>query len=147
MRCRLCGKTPERVAYILSGCSALAQSRHDTALKVLFYDLLYGEGLIDEIPPWYTADKPKPVYESENVKSFWDVPIYAARQEVRCNRVDARIVNHKCKRIVTLEISCPWAKNRKRKDKEKTLKYGLLRWELRQQFLGPVRGEAILLPR
>ena len=47
--CRLCGKAPE----ILSGCSALAQSRylsrHDAALKVLFYELLYDEGLIDEI--------------------------------------------------------------------------------------------------
>ena len=53
--CRLCGKAPEIVAHILSGCSALAQSRylsrHDAALKVSFYELLYDEGLIDEIPP------------------------------------------------------------------------------------------------
>ena len=64
--CRLCGKAPESVAHILSGRSALAQSkylsRHDAALKVLFYELVYDEGLIDEIPPWYTPDKPKPVY-------------------------------------------------------------------------------------
>ena len=98
VRCRLCGKAPESVAHILSGCSALAQSkylcRQDAALKVLFYVLLYDEDLmIDEIPPWYTPDKPKSVYESENVKASWDVPIYADQQEVRCNRVDARIVN------------------------------------------------------
>ena len=111
-------------------------SRHDAALKVPFYELLYDEGVIDEIPPWYSPDKPKPVYESENVKAYWDVPIYADQQEVRCNRVDARIVNHKCKRVVTLEMSYPWANNRKRKDEEKTLKYGPLRWELRQQFPG-----------
>ena len=53
--CRPCGKAPERVAHIPSGCSALAQSkylsRHDAALKVLFYELLYDEGLIDEIRP------------------------------------------------------------------------------------------------
>ncbi|PFX27360.1 hypothetical protein AWC38_SpisGene7932 [Stylophora pistillata] len=97
------------------------------------YDL---EGFIDEIPPWYSPDKPKPVYESENVKAYWDVPIYADQQEVRCNRVDARIVNHMCKRVVTLEMSCPWVNNRTRKDEEKTLKYGPLRWELRQQFPG-----------
>ena len=76
MRCRLCGKAPESVAHILSGCSALAQSnhfsRHDAALKVPFYELLYDEGVIDEIPPWYSPDKPKPVYESENVKAYWD---------------------------------------------------------------------------
>ncbi|PFX19648.1 hypothetical protein AWC38_SpisGene15931 [Stylophora pistillata] len=107
-------------------------SRHDAALKVLFYQLLYDEGFIDEIPPWYSPDKPKPVYESENVKAYWDVPIYADQQEVRCNRVDARIVNHMCKRVVTLEMSCPWVNNRTRKDEEKTLKYGPLRWELRQ---------------
>ncbi|PFX32844.1 Retrovirus-related Pol polyprotein from type-1 retrotransposable element R2 [Stylophora pistillata] len=140
VRCRLCGKAPESVAHILSGCSALAQSkylsRHDAALKVLFYQLLYDEGFIDEIPPWYSPDKPKPVYESENVKAYWDVPIYADQQEVRCNRVDARIVNHMCKRVVTLEMSCPWVNNRTRKDEEKTLKYGPLRWELRQQFPG-----------
>ncbi|PFX17604.1 RNA-directed DNA polymerase from mobile element jockey [Stylophora pistillata] len=140
VRCRLCGKAPESVAHILSGCSALAQSkylsRHDAALKVLFYQLLYDEGFIDEIPPWYSPDKPKPVYESENVKAYWDVPIYADQQEVRCNRVDARIVNHMCKRVVTLEMSCPLVNNRTRKDEEKTLKYEPLRWELRQQFPG-----------
>ncbi|PFX34789.1 Ubiquilin-1 [Stylophora pistillata] len=140
VRCKLCGKAPESVAHILSGCSALAQSkylsRHDTALKVLFYRLLYNEGFIDEIPPWYSLDKPKPVYESENVKAYWDVPIYADQQEVRCNRVDACIVNHMCKGVVTLEMSCPWVNNWTRKDEEKTLKYGPLRWELRQQFPG-----------
>ena len=42
--CRLCGKAPESVAHILSGCGALTQnkcmylSRHDSALKVLFWD-------------------------------------------------------------------------------------------------------------
>ena len=81
MRCRLCGKAPESVAHIFSGCCALAQSkylfRHDAALNVLFYERLYHEGLIDEIPTWYSPDKPKPVYESENVKAYWDVPIYA----------------------------------------------------------------------
>ena len=113
--CKLCGKAPENVAHILSGCSALAQSkylsRHDAALKVLFYELLYDEGLIDEIPPWYTPDKPKPVYESENVKAYWDVPVYAEQQEVRCNRVDARIVDPERKRVVTLEISFPRINN------------------------------------
>ncbi|PFX31275.1 hypothetical protein AWC38_SpisGene3923 [Stylophora pistillata] len=33
-------------------------------------------------------------------------------------------------------MSCPWVNNRTRKDEEKTLKYGPLRWELRQQFPG-----------
>ena len=63
---------------------------------------------------------------SQDVKSYWDVPIYADQQEVRCNIVDPRIVNHKCKIVVTLEIICPWINNRKRKDEKKTLKFGPL---------------------
>ena len=80
VRYRLCGKAPESVAYILTGCSMLPQSKslssYDAVLKVLFYQLLYDEGLIDKIPPWYTPDKLKHVYESENIKTYWDVPIY-----------------------------------------------------------------------
>ena len=72
--CRLCGKTPESVAHILSGCGALAQSkylsRHDSALKVLFYEMLHDGGLIDEVPPWYSPAKPKPVYESDDVQTY-----------------------------------------------------------------------------
>ena len=50
--------------------------------------------------------------------------------------MDARIVDHERKRVATLEMSCPWINNKERKDDEKTLKYGPLRWELRQQFPG-----------
>ena len=60
----------------------------------------------------------------------------ADHEEVRCNRVDARIVNHKTKRIVTLEMSCPWVSNREKKNEEKTVKYASLRSELKQQFPG-----------
>ena len=34
------------------------------------------------------------------------------------------------------KMSCPWINNRGKKDEEKTLKYGPLRWELKQQFPG-----------
>ena len=33
-------------------------------------------------------------------------------------------------------MSCPWTENREKKQEEKTTKYGLLRWELKQQFPG-----------
>ena len=99
-------------------------------------EMLHDLGLIDEVPPWYSPAKPKPVYESDDVQAYWDVPVFADHEEVRCNRVDARIVNHKTKRIVTLEISCPWVSNREKKNEEKTVKYAPLRWELKQQFPG-----------
>ena len=38
------------------------------------------------------------------------------------------------KRVITLEMSCPWATNREKKKEEKTAKYGPLRWELKQNY-------------
>lgn len=47
--CWLYCKAPESVDHIISGCGALAQSkyisRHDTTLKVPFYDILLDLGL------------------------------------------------------------------------------------------------------
>ena len=57
------------------------------------------------MPPWYSPVKPKPVYENSEVQVFWDVPVYADYQEVRANRVDARIINHKSKQVLTREMS------------------------------------------
>ena len=37
---------------------------------------------------------------------------------------------------MTIEISCPWISNREKKSKEKTMKYGPLRWELKEQYKG-----------
>ena len=112
----MCTKELESVPHVLAGCSALVQtkymSRHNSALKVLFFEILRECGLIDKIPPWYSQVVPKPVYENENHKAFWDVPVYAENAEVRANRIDARIINHEEKKITLLEMSCPWVENR-----------------------------------
>ena len=79
---------------------------------------------------------PKPVYKSEQVEAWWDVAVYADHQEVRANRVDARVVNHESKKVMTIEMSCPRISNREKKSKEKTMKYGPLRWELKEQYKG-----------
>ena len=50
--------------------------------------------------------------------------------------MDARIVNHLEKTVSTIEMSCPWVENRDKKYEEKTLKYGLLRWEMKAQYKG-----------
>ena len=88
------------------------------------------------MPPWYSPLKPKPVYEANNAQAFWDVPLFAEHQEARANRIDVRIINHESKRVITLEMSCPWVTNRERKEEEKTTKYGPLRWELKQKYQG-----------
>ena len=46
------------------------------------------------------------------------------------NRVDARFRDHEKKRVLAVEMSCPWTGNREKKQKEKTTKYGPLHWEL-----------------
>ena len=112
---------------MLASCSALAQNkflaRHNAALKVLFWEMLRELQLSDSVPPWYSPVLPKPKYESPEA-------------QVRQNRVDARFIDHEKKRVVAVEMSCPWTENREKKQEEKTTKYGSLRWELKQQFPG-----------
>ena len=49
-KCRLCGDSLENVQHILSGCSALAQTkylqRHNNAFKILFFEVLRSLDLI-----------------------------------------------------------------------------------------------------
>ena len=59
--------------------------------------------------------------------------MFAEHNHVRSNRVDARVIDHKQKRIYAIEMSCPWIDNRKKKEVEKTTNYAPLRWELKQQ--------------
>ena len=70
------------------------------------------------------------------MQAYWDILVFAEYNEVRANRVDARIVDHQAKTLATLEMSCPWIQNREKKDEEKVLKYGSLGWKLKQQFKG-----------
>ena len=64
------------------------------------------------------------------------VPVYADHQEVRADQVDAMVVNHESKKVMTIEMSCPWISYREKKSEEKTMKYGPLRWELKEQYKG-----------
>ena len=136
----MCTKELESVPHVLAGCSALAQtkymSRHNSALKILFFEIPRECGLIDKIPPWCSQVVPKPLYENDNHKAFWDVLVFAENAELRANRIDARIINHEEKKITLLEMSCPCVENRCQKEAEKTRKYGPLQCELRQQFKG-----------
>ena len=92
--------------------------------------------LIDSVPPWYSCAVPKPVYESSEVLAFWDVPVYAEHTIVKDNRVDARFVDHRNKKVWAVEMSCLWMEHREKKSEEKTVKYGPLRFELKKQYPG-----------
>ncbi|XP_068704791.1 uncharacterized protein [Montipora foliosa] len=111
--CRLCGKAAESVAHLLQ--------EHE---------------LIEKVPPWYSPATPKTAYQNTTSEAFWDIPIYAEHNEVRANRIDARLVSHERKEVYTIEMSCPWIESRAKKDEEKTLKYGPMMWELNQRYNG-----------
>ena len=129
-----------RLGHVLSGCSALAQSkypeRHNAALKVFFFEIAGELGLIDSVPPCYSPAAPKPIYESPKALTFWDVPVYAPHTIVKANRKDARFVDHKTKKVWAVKMSCPWIEHRQKKSEEKTAKYGPLQFELKKQYSG-----------
>ena len=122
----LCGKEEETIPHILSGCSILTQSkyldRHNAALKILFFETCKDLKLVESVPPWYSPVKPKPIYESDEAKAFWDVAVYAEHAYVRANQVDVRFVDHKAKQVWAVEITCPSIDNRA-KVEEKAIKY------------------------
>ena len=105
-------------------------------MKVLFFEIICDLGLIDTVPPWYSTIKPQSVYETAEVQEYWDVLVYGEYQELRANRVDARIVNNRENQVVALGMSCPCVSNCDKKTSEKTMKYAPLRWELKQRYPG-----------
>ncbi|CAH3165042.1 unnamed protein product [Porites evermanni] len=78
----------------------------------------------------------KPAYQNTTSEAFWDIPIYAEHNEVRANRIDARLVSHERKEVCTIEMSSPWIESRAKKDEEKTLKYGPMVLGLKQRYNG-----------
>ena len=128
--CRLCSTAQERMVHVLSECSALAQikylAKHDAVLKVLIFDIIEDLGLIEASPPWSSPTRPQPVYEGAHAQAYWEVPVYEEYQDLRANRIDARIVNHQEKKIIAIEMSCPRVSNRQKKTTEKTMKYAPL---------------------
>ena len=112
--------------------------RHNAALTILSFEPLWehGHGLIEKVPPWYSPVMLKPAYQNTTSEAFWDISIYAEHNEVRANRIDARLVSHERKKVCTIEMSCPWTESRAKKDEEKTLKYGPMMWELKQRYNG-----------
>ena len=136
--CRLCGKAAVGLPHVLAACSALAQnlSRHNAAHKTLFFEMLKVMKLANTFPPWYSPKVPEPHYESVEAQAFWDVPVYSEYNDMKANRAEDRFVDRKSKKVMAVEMNCPWINNREKKDEEKTLNYDSLRWELKQQFLG-----------
>ena len=127
--CRLCGKLAESVAHVLAGCSSLAQTkylyRHNTALKILFFELLREHGSIEKVPPWYSLVMPKPAHQNTTSEAFWDISIYAEHNKVRANRIDGDLSATRGKKSAQLK----WAAHGLRVEPR--------RWGKDTQSMGP----------
>ena len=55
---------------------------------------------------------------------------------MRNNRIGRTVIDKEKKKVVLLEMSCPWVSNSEIKCAEKTSKYIPLRYELRRRYLG-----------
>ena len=108
--CRSCGKFTENIQHILSGCSALAQTkylqRHNNALKILFIKVLRSLNLISKVESWFSIAEPEPVYDNERATAYWDVALYADTTLVKANRIHVTIIDELNKKVVVIEMSC-----------------------------------------
>ena len=88
--CRLQGSARESVLHIYPDANCCLRIS-TSSYKMQFWKYHFSRScardldLIEVVPPWYLPTMPKPMYESENVQAFWDVPIFAEHQEVRTN--------------------------------------------------------------
>ena len=75
----MCGKGPESVAHVVSGCRGLAETkylaRHNAALKILLLEVAKVHSLVEATPPGFSPAQPKPMHESDQVTEYWDVPV------------------------------------------------------------------------
>ena len=88
----MCGKEP--------GCGAIVQSkyveRHNNVFRILFFEILANYKLVPkEDYARYKPIKPNSVYEDDQVRALWDVPLFAEKTEVRANRIDVRMIDKK----------------------------------------------------
>ena len=99
----------ENVQHILSGCSALAETkylqRHNNAFKILFFEVLTSLDLITKVEPWFSQVTPKPLYESEHATAFWDVPLFSETSQVKANRIDATVIDKTTKQVRVFEMT------------------------------------------
>lgn len=121
--CRMCCQVSETQAHVLAGCCKLAHSkyfiRHDAAFKILFYEMSKDLDMVTTVPPCYSLEQPKPLYENDKGKAFWDIPAFAENVEVRNNRIDARGINKEKKNVYLLKISCTCIASREEKSQGK----------------------------
>ena len=77
----------------------------NATLKILFFEMCKDLKFVDSILPWYSPETPKPMYESPDEQAYWDFPVYADHTCVKANRVGARLVDYKGKKVWVVYVA------------------------------------------
>ena len=139
--CRLCGKAPESVAHnsVWVWWAYTEQVHIPFATRLCFKDTFLWDAAWSGTHRWsfslVISGQAKACIRVGRCTSLLGRASFCRSWRCERNRVDARIVNHKTKRVTTLKMSCPWVNNREKKSKEKTVKYVPLLWELSSSSL------------
>ena len=133
--CRVCGKTPESVGHLASGCSGMAQReykrRHDRMGLRVYWELCKKYGVMcagrwfEEVP-----DEVR-VSDDKKYEIWWDRSVNTT-QQMEHNRPDVVVVDRIKKMWVIVDFSVPWDKNIVSKEEEKILNYSPLAKEIRK---------------
>ena len=128
--CRLCYMGEESTKHLLNECKILAKNaykkRHDQMLKCLIFQFLYGVGMLDRIPPWFTNKTPKPYYENEKAVVWWDIPEFAGSHDKdgeEVYRPDIKVLVKKKYMLYVIEGTVPWITSRAIREQHKEEKY------------------------
>ena len=128
--CRLCNNGQENVKHLLSNCNKFLahayKRRHDRVLQYIVFKYLHKNNMVKQFPAWYKNICIKPLYESETIEVYWDIPEYSGYDSDLENdplRPDGKIINKENNSIFVLEMAIPWIENRSSKFEEKEQKY------------------------
>jgi len=138
-KCRACKKAPETTYHLLSACSSYAPtkyvSRHNAALRVLYFHLRHSYRIDEEpVVPYVPADLPS-VVENDNCRIYWNFPVPTTRQ-LEATKPDIVLFDWSRKEIHFVEFSCPAETNMAVKEDEKSAKYRDLAFDIGKQYPG-----------
>lgn len=120
--CRACGKSPEYIEHVLTGCSkwlpTLYIDRHDAVARNIYYRLCIKYKLK---PPHY-SQRVESVLENDQVRLLWGQPIQT-KAIVRHHKPDIVIFETTRKKCTVIEVAVSWFTGMKRQIDIKTNRY------------------------
>ena len=132
-RFRLCKDAIEDVQHVISSCPLMSSRyylpmRHDIVAKATYNTIMKNKNIKRSL-----LQEPDRIFKHENEEIWWDVPIKTSTN-IKHNKPDMVIWNHKDKMCTIIEFSCPADTNIGKKIKEKIDNYGPLIRNLQMMY-------------